>query len=93
MRRRISAIALTAALAGGALFAALPAQTATAAPAKTCKPAEMRHDISTLRSKAQKLKHLGEPEAARRANAQADALQRQLTACENSERTAAKRWS
>ncbi|MEU7131920.1 hypothetical protein [Streptomyces sp. NPDC046261] len=93
MRRRISALALTAALAGGALFAALPAQTATAAPTATCKPAEMRNDISALRSKAQKLKRLGEPEAARRANAQADALQRKLDACVNSERNSSKRWS
>ncbi|MEU4208544.1 hypothetical protein AB0F13_00845 [Streptomyces sp. NPDC026206] len=91
MRRSISALALTAALAGGVVFTALPAQTASAATV-TCNTGAMRHDIAALRQKAAKLKQLGEPEAARRANAQADALQHRLNQCIKADETASKPW-
>ncbi|MCA6093002.1 hypothetical protein LE181_12625 [Streptomyces sp. SCA3-4] len=92
MRRRISALALTAALAGGVVLTALPVQSATAATA-TCKPSQMRQDIANLRAKAKRMKHEGEPEAARRANAQADAIEKRLNQCLKTENESSKRWS
>ncbi|MEU1308692.1 hypothetical protein ABZ419_07330 [Streptomyces cinnamoneus] len=92
MRRRIAALALTAALAGGVVFTALPATTASAATA-TCHPSQMRQQVADLRAKAKRMKHEGEPEAARRANAQADAIQKRLNQCLKSDSEASKRWS
>ncbi|MEV5238950.1 hypothetical protein AB0K89_07535 [Streptomyces cinnamoneus] len=93
MRRRISALALTAALAGGVVFTALPATTASAATTGTCHPSQMRQQIADLRAKAKRMKHEGEPEAARRATAQADAIQKRLNQCIKSDNEASKPWS
>ncbi|MER7583950.1 hypothetical protein [Kitasatospora sp. NPDC097691] len=87
MRRRISALVLTAALAGGAL--ATVAQVATAQPAAaasiTVDLNKMRQQVADLRQKANRLDHEGEHAAARKARAQADALQRRIDQIEKSE--------
>ncbi|MEV7770176.1 hypothetical protein [Kitasatospora sp. NPDC086791] len=88
MRRRISALVLTAALAGGAL--ATVAQVATAQPAAaasiTVDLKQMRQQVYELRQKASRLDHEGERDAARKARAQADALQRRIDQLEKAER-------
>lgn len=88
MRRRISALVLTAALAGGAL--ATVAQVATAQPAAaasiTVDLNQMRQQVADLRQKANRLDHEGEHAAARKARAQADALQRRIDQIEKAER-------
>ncbi|MGW3041729.1 hypothetical protein ACWC9T_17225 [Kitasatospora sp. NPDC001159] len=88
MRRRMSALVLTAALAGGAL--ATVAQVATAQPAAaasiTVDLKQMRQQVYELRQKANRLDHEGERDAARRVRAQADALQRRIDQLEKAER-------
>ncbi|MER7772213.1 hypothetical protein [Kitasatospora sp. NPDC096140] len=88
MRRRISALVLTAALAGGAL--ATVAQVATAQPAAaasiTVDLNKMRQQVADLRAKANRLDHEGEHAAARKARAQADALQRRIDQIEKADR-------
>ncbi|KNB53604.1 hypothetical protein [Streptomyces caatingaensis] len=88
MRRRISAFAVTAALTGGLLLAASPAESVAAGHTVTCNYPKMRQEIASLRAKAARLKHEGEYAAARRTLAKADAISRKLHACESSERNA-----
>jgi hypothetical protein len=93
MRRRFSILAVTAVMAGGVLFTAVPAQAhATTIPSSVairkaivCKPAEMRQKIANLKAKAARLKGEGERAAARRALAKANAIQRKLEACRDAE--------
>ncbi|MFF3544052.1 hypothetical protein ACFYXD_19670 [Streptomyces platensis] len=89
MRRRISALAVTAAVAGGVLFAALPAQAATTAAGRPSVAAgggisvnidELRQQSADLKAKANRLDHEGEHEAAKRARAQANALDKRIQA-------------
>ncbi|MGK5631313.1 hypothetical protein [Streptomyces sp. URMC 123] len=84
MRRRFLTLALSAVIAGGALTVVVPAQPAAAAKI-TCNYNQMQNDIAKLRAKAQRMKREGEPEAARRATQQADAIQRQLNSCKAAE--------
>ncbi|MFD0369068.1 hypothetical protein [Streptomyces sp. NPDC059071] len=92
LRRTLSALAATTLLAGGLLLG----QTATAPAAQaagrtvTCKPAELRQDAADLRAKAAKLDRLGEKAAARKARAQAAALEQKAKACEDADDTAPK---
>lgn len=75
MRRRISAFTVTAVMAGGVLFAALPAQAATmsgshAAVARGAVHVnidELRQKSADLKSKANQLDQMGEHDAANRA--------------------------
>ncbi|GAB7185209.1 hypothetical protein ATKI12_5040 [Kitasatospora sp. Ki12] len=94
MRRRIPALVLTAALAGGAL--ATVAQVATAQPAAaasiTVDLNQMRQQVADLRAKANRLDREGERDAARRARAQADALQRRIDQIEKSERESGRHF-
>ncbi|MEU8925924.1 hypothetical protein AB0D10_34165 [Kitasatospora sp. NPDC048545] len=94
MRRRIPALVLTAALAGGAL--ATVAQVATAQPAAaasiTVDLNKMRQQVQDLRQKANRLDHEGERDAARKARAQADQLQRRIDQIEKSEREAGRHF-
>ncbi|MFI1395602.1 hypothetical protein [Streptomyces sp. NPDC020681] len=88
--RRTTTLAITAALAGGLLFAAAPAQAATTAGVRAsgviiCDYAKMHQEVADLKSKAAKLDRLGEREAAKRARAQADAIQRKIKNCQNAE--------
>ncbi|MEU8787747.1 hypothetical protein [Streptomyces sp. NPDC048637] len=94
MRRRISALAVTAAVAGGVLFAALPAQAATAAAGRQSVAAgggisvnidELRQQSADLKAKADRLDREGEHEAADRARAQAHALDKRIQAYLDSE--------
>ncbi|QTD95884.1 hypothetical protein [Streptomyces cyanogenus] len=89
MTKRFSALAVSAAIAGGLLFASVPAHAAGSAHSGavlakatiTCNRSQMRQQIAALKEKAAKLKQLGEPEAARKALSDAAALQRKLDAC------------
>ncbi|MFE5587822.1 hypothetical protein [Kitasatospora sp. NPDC056531] len=88
MRRRIPALVLTAALAGGAL--ATVAQVAAAQPAAaasiTVDLNKIRQQVQDLRQKASRLDHMGERDAARKARAQADALQHRIDQIEKADR-------
>ncbi|MEU9079338.1 hypothetical protein ACFYUY_09335 [Kitasatospora sp. NPDC004745] len=94
MRRRISALVLTAALAGGAL--ATVAQVAAAQPAAAASVTvdlnKMRQQVQDLRQKANRLDHEGERDAARKARAQADQLQRRIDQIEKSERESGRHF-
>ncbi len=90
MRRSISALAIVAALAGGAVITAVPAQAS--GHTVTCDTGKMRQDIANLKRKAAQLRNLGEREAANRTLAQADALQRRLNQCIAADENASKPW-
>ncbi|ARZ65699.1 hypothetical protein M1P56_17455 [Streptomyces sp. HU2014] len=89
MSRRISALAASAALAGGLLFTAVPAHAATSGDAAavtaraaiTCNKTELRKKIKDLTDLANKNKRLGNPEIAKKKFAEAAAMKKQLAAC------------
>ncbi|MEV0280476.1 hypothetical protein AB0I22_29370 [Streptomyces sp. NPDC050610] len=89
MRRRTSTLAASAVLAGGLLFAAVPAQAAPAADTATmaargkvtCNVKKMRAEISALKDKANKYAQMGDKQRAKETRAKANAKQRQLQAC------------
>ncbi|MGW6913817.1 hypothetical protein ACWGB8_08350 [Kitasatospora sp. NPDC054939] len=90
--RSLSGALLAAALVGGLPAAAAPAHAADprAAGHRTdCDERELGNRIADLRAKAQRLRHEGEHEAARRTEAQADALQRRLDSCRAAEENVA----
>ncbi|MFH9355533.1 hypothetical protein [Kitasatospora sp. NPDC017646] len=88
MRRRMTALVLTAALAGGAL--ATVAQVASAQPAAAASIKvdlnKMRQQVAELRQKADRLDRAGQHDVARKTRAQADALQRRINQIEAAER-------
>ncbi|MCC3774453.1 hypothetical protein [Streptomyces sp. UNOB3_S3] len=85
MRRRISALVLTAVMAGtGAALVTAP--TAQAASSTTCDIAKLRHDADVLYDKAARQKRAGQREAARRTIAQADALKKRAAQCDAADR-------
>ncbi|MBL1087162.1 hypothetical protein JK359_35230 [Streptomyces actinomycinicus] len=97
MTKRFSALAVSAAIVGGLFVTAMPAQAAVPAghgvvskAAVTCNKSQMRQQIANLKNKAAQLKHLGEDAAARKALADAAAIQRKLDACIKAEDEAAK---
>ncbi|MFC8239829.1 hypothetical protein [Streptomyces chartreusis] len=98
MTKRISALAVSAAVIGGFFVTSMPAQAATSAgqsvvsakAAVTCNQGQLRQQIAGLKSKAAKLKQLGEPAAARKALGDAAALQKRLDACIKAEDNASK---
>ncbi|MEU6975323.1 MULTISPECIES: hypothetical protein [unclassified Streptomyces] len=83
LRRTLSALAATTLLAGGLLLG----QTATAPAAQAagkpvvCNVPKMRQESHALRVKAAKLQNLGAKAEARKARAQADALDRRIKSC------------
>ncbi|MFF5537138.1 hypothetical protein ACFY71_32530 [Streptomyces cinerochromogenes] len=89
MTKRFSALAVSAVIAGGFLVTSVPAHAATptghgAIVSKatiTCNERQMRQQIAQLKTKAAELKRLGENDAARRALADAAAIQRRLDQC------------
>ncbi|AJT62072.1 hypothetical protein [Streptomyces chattanoogensis] len=93
MRRRISAFAVTAAMAGGVLFAALPAHAATLTGSHAAVAGgsihvnldELRQQSADLKAKANRLDQDGEHEAAERARAEANAIDNQIKAYEDAE--------
>ncbi|MFF9769896.1 hypothetical protein ACF1GT_25455 [Streptomyces sp. NPDC014636] len=98
MTKRISALAVSAAIAGGFLLTSVPAHAAPAAgqvavsarATVTCDQSQMHQQIANLKSKAAKLKQLGETAAARKALADAAAVQKRLDACVKAEDEASK---
>ncbi|MBT2506461.1 hypothetical protein J7I98_11240 [Streptomyces sp. ISL-98] len=87
MRRRISALAVTAAIAGGVLFAVVPAQAATTTGQQTMAARaggihvnidELRQQSAELKAKANRLENDGEYAAASRARAEANAIDRRI---------------
>ncbi|MFE6740302.1 hypothetical protein [Streptomyces tubercidicus] len=97
MHRRISALAVTAAVAGGVLFAALPAQAATTAAGRQSVAAgggiqvnidELRQQSADLKAKAARLDNEGEHDAAERARAEARALDKRIQAYLDAEENA-----
>ncbi|MEU9111556.1 hypothetical protein AB0D04_07135 [Streptomyces sp. NPDC048483] len=97
MRRRISAFAVTAAMAGGVLFAALPAHAATtttgghaavARGAIQVNIGELRQQSADLKSKAARLDQEGEHAAANRARAEANAIDQKIQAYLDAENNA-----
>jgi hypothetical protein len=101
MIKRWSVLAVSAAVGTGFLITSSPAHAApAAAPAARgavvaqapvrCDTHRMRQQIAALKDKAAKLKRLGEPAAARRALAEADALRKKLDACHKAEENAGK---
>ncbi|MEU8520913.1 hypothetical protein [Streptomyces sp. NPDC048577] len=80
LRRTLTALTATTLLAGGLLFVqTATAPTATAAGRKiVCHVDEMRRDAASPRTKANKLQRRGATSEARKARAQADALDRRV---------------
>ncbi|MEU5534029.1 hypothetical protein [Streptomyces sp. NPDC020362] len=97
MTKRFSALAVSVAVAGGFLITSVPAHAATTArpavvskAAVTCNEGQMRQQIANLKSKAAKLKQLGENAAARKALNDAAAIQKRLDQCLEADRDASK---
>ncbi|WP_369272037.1 hypothetical protein AB5J55_20245 [Streptomyces sp. R11] len=97
MTKRFSALAVSAAIVGGLFITSVPAQAAPSADgvvstkaAITCNKNEMRQQIANLKTKAAKLKQLGETAAANRALNEAAAIQKKLNACIKAEDEASK---
>ncbi|MFF8729777.1 hypothetical protein ACF073_25275 [Streptomyces sp. NPDC015171] len=97
MNKRMSALAVSAAVAGAFLITSVPAHAAPAAghgvvskATVTCNKNEMRQQIANLKNKAAKLRQLGEDAAARKALSDANAIQKRLNACIKAEDEASK---
>ncbi|KUL20606.1 hypothetical protein [Streptomyces regalis] len=98
MTKRFSALAVSAAIVGGFFITSVPAHAATSADqtavsakaAVTCNKSQLRKQIADLKTKAAKLKQLGEHAAARKALSDAAALQKKLDACIKAEEDASK---
>jgi hypothetical protein len=94
LRRTLTALTATTLLAGGLLLG----QTAAAEPAHAagnkivCNVPKMRQQAADLRSKAAQLQRLGATAEARKARAQADALDRKAKACIDADNNAGKPW-
>ncbi|MFI9050107.1 hypothetical protein [Streptomyces sp. NPDC053427] len=97
MRRRISTLAVTAAMAGGILFTALPAHAATtvaggqsvaARGAVTVNIEELRQQSAELKAKAARLERDGHHAEAKRTRDQANALDRKIQAYIDAENNA-----
>ncbi|MGI5404210.1 hypothetical protein ACQEVG_33115 [Streptomyces sp. CA-135486] len=93
--RRITTLAVTAAMAGGLLFAAAPAQAASATPSGAraggvviCEINKMRAEAAKLKQKAAQLDQLGAHAEAKKARAQADAILRKVKQCQDAENNA-----
>ncbi|MET9378683.1 hypothetical protein ACFYV5_03515 [Streptomyces sp. NPDC003035] len=95
LRRTLTALTATTLLAGGLLLG----QTVTAEPAHAagkkvvCEINKMRQQSADLRSKAAKLQRLGATAEARKARAQADALDRKIRNCIDADNNNPKPWN
>ncbi|TXS53145.1 hypothetical protein EAO75_02620 [Streptomyces sp. uw30] len=98
MTKRISALAVSAAIVGGLFITSAPVHAATSAgqgafsakAAVTCNPNQLGQQIANLKRKAAQLKQLGETAAARKALNDAAALQKRLDACVKGDEDASK---
>ncbi|WP_329113719.1 hypothetical protein [Streptomyces sp. NBC_01353] len=95
LRRTLTALTTTTLLAGGLLLG----QTVIAEPAHAagkkivCNVPKMRQQAADLRSKAAQLQRLGATAEARKARAQADALDRRAQSCIDAENNNPKPWN
>ncbi|MFC8506496.1 hypothetical protein ACFU3J_34175 [Streptomyces sp. NPDC057411] len=82
-RRTLTALAATTLLAGGLLLGQTVTAPTAQAAGKTvvCNVPKMRQQAHDLRVKAAKLQNLGARAEARKARAQADALDRKIKGC------------
>ncbi|KOT99243.1 MULTISPECIES: hypothetical protein [Streptomyces] len=85
MRRRLTSLAVSTALAGGVLFAAVPAQTAFAGQV-TCHISQMAEEAAQHKSKAAKLDRSGHHKAANKERAKARAIEKRIAQCQDSEK-------
>ncbi|WP_020121557.1 hypothetical protein [Streptomyces canus] len=98
MTKRFSALAVSAAIVGGFFITSVPAHAATSADrgevsvraSVTCNTSQLRQQIASLKTKAAKLKQLGETAAAKKALNDAAALQKKLDACIKADDDASK---
>ncbi|MFF7177772.1 hypothetical protein [Streptomyces sp. NPDC008121] len=93
IRRTMIALTTTALLAGGLLLgqtAAAPDASAAGGGKIVCEIDKMRQQSHSLRAKAAKLQKLGATAEARKARAQADALDRRVQACVDADDNAGK---
>ncbi|MFF3493311.1 hypothetical protein ACFYWS_18360 [Streptomyces sp. NPDC002795] len=96
MSRRFTTLAVSAAIAGGVLFSAVPAQAAPAADRGsvsargpiTCNIPKMRQQVANLKSKAGKLDALGYHKSAAKERAKARAIQARIEQCEDADNNA-----
>ncbi|WP_327674021.1 hypothetical protein [Kitasatospora sp. NBC_00458] len=89
MRRRMSALAATAVLAGGLLLSVAPAQSASAAGSISVNVEELRVQAQKLHTQANKLRQQGHYQEANVAEARArslDAYIQRLLDCERNVR-------
>lgn len=89
MRRSISTVAVTVAMAGGVLFTALPAQAVTTTGQQTMAARggaitvninQLRQQSADLKAKANRLEREGEYAAAKRCRVEAAAIDRRIKA-------------
>ncbi|MFI0976359.1 hypothetical protein ACH4SP_04925 [Streptomyces sp. NPDC021093] len=84
---------MSAAIAGGVLFSAVPAQAAPAADQGsvsargpiTCNIPKMRQQVDSLKSKAAKLDKLGQHKSAEKEREKARALQKRIERCQDAD--------
>ncbi|MFK8847148.1 hypothetical protein [Streptomyces sp. Ac-502] len=90
MRRRITTLAVSAALAGGVLFAAVPAQAAQGAVSTrgkvTCHIGQMSEQVKAHKSKAAKLDARGQHKAADKERAKARAIEKRIKQCQDADK-------
>ncbi|MFI0264141.1 hypothetical protein ACH4OW_34645 [Streptomyces sp. NPDC017056] len=84
MRRRFTTLAVSAAIAGGVLFSAVP--TAQAAPVSargqvTCHIGQMQQQVNEHKSKAAKLDARGRHAAAKKERAKARSIEKRIKQC------------
>ncbi|MFD7291651.1 hypothetical protein ACFV9W_00050 [Streptomyces sp. NPDC059897] len=93
MLRRFATLAASAAIAGGVLFSAVPAQAAPIADQTgvsvrgpiTCNIPKMRKQVDNLKSKAAKLDALGYHKSAAKERAKARAIQARIKQCQDAD--------
>ncbi|MEV4945315.1 hypothetical protein [Streptomyces sp. NPDC053755] len=95
-RRTLTALTMTTLLAGGLLLgqtAAAPDASAAGGKKVVCEVDKMRQQSHSLRARAARLQRLGATAEARKARAQADALDRRVRACVDADGNAPKPWN
>ncbi|MHC5257393.1 hypothetical protein ACYSUO_05890 [Streptomyces sp. UC4497] len=93
MLRRFTTLAVSAAIAGGVLFSAVPAQAAPVAEQGsvsargpiTCNIPKMRQQVANHKSKAAKLDNLGYHRSAAKERAKARAIQARIQQCQDAD--------
>ncbi|KAA6221374.1 hypothetical protein CP973_04770 [Streptomyces albofaciens JCM 4342] len=85
--RRLTTFAVSAAIAGGVLFSAVPAQAAVSAKGKvTCHIEQMDAQVKEHQYKAAKLDRAGKHQAAKKERAKARSIQKRIQQCIDAEK-------